>query len=202
MQASVNAASSHMLSEDPVFDIQLVVQVAQQLNMNSTRERKKVTPEQLVPELEAFCAEHMAPDRQHLVPSLRQLREAGFHELASRLHRCQERPKLALLLGKEFPLRGPFPRHKLARPKTTTSQAECMQSSSQSCSMKRSAQVTLWRNEAGSGTRAQRVSAAEPAMPLNRFWGRLTRKPVHVGMYTRLRHAGFCGISPHFGRVL
>lgn len=98
--------------------------------MKSSRARKQVTPEQLAPDLEAFTAKHMSPERRHLVPSLRELRAAGFHELARRLRRCEDKQKIADIMGKELPVRGGLPGQKRTRRKKPLSQLNSLQSGS------------------------------------------------------------------------
>jgi hypothetical protein len=80
--------------------------------MVSSLARKEVSPEDLAAQLEHFSTMHMPPERQHLVPTLRELRAAGFHALANSLRRCQDKPKVAEIMGKTFRLRGPLPGQK------------------------------------------------------------------------------------------
>ena len=92
-----------------MYRASFAVQVAKQLNMTSRRDHTHVTPEQLAPALEEFCVKHMPPESEHLVPSLRELRAAGYHDLARRFRRCTDWRRVSELLKKELPGRGPRP---------------------------------------------------------------------------------------------
>lgn len=85
------------------------MQVAKKLQMTSARARKAVSLTTLAAELEDFSVKFMPREKQHLVPSLRELRAAGFHDLACQFRRCPDKQQLADIMDKTLPSRGPIP---------------------------------------------------------------------------------------------